>query len=186
LSRWTLEPLCRVVDFHRRLELAVAELERRLSALPANRWRVERFPLTGDRGNTLLVMGETGVFVISATYAPGHWDDIVTAHRLATKIQRLLPGYCGEVHAVICHPFSSGPARVWHRANERGDWVGAWVVGGDSVVDWLGHSGAGYGLGWDDLERFDELAKPNWLKPAIPTAPTWPPLADRARPAPTG
>ena len=49
LSAETLEPLCRYVDFRRRLELAVAELERRLSALPADRWRIEPYPLTGER-----------------------------------------------------------------------------------------------------------------------------------------
>ena len=38
----TLEPLCRYVDFRRRLELAVGELERRLSGLPADRWRIEQ------------------------------------------------------------------------------------------------------------------------------------------------
>src|SRR6185312_10587964 len=53
----TLEPLCRYVDFRRRLTLAVRELERRLSVLPAGRWRIEPYPLSGERGNTLLVLG---------------------------------------------------------------------------------------------------------------------------------
>ena len=95
MSSGTLDPLCRYVDFHRRLELAVTELERRLSTLPRDRWRIEPYPLTGERGNTLVVLGEGGVFVISATYAPGHWDDVVAASRLACKIQSLLPGYPG-------------------------------------------------------------------------------------------
>jgi hypothetical protein len=62
------------VDFRRRLELAVSELEAKLSELPADRWRIEPYPLTGERRNTLLILGETGVFVVSATYPPGHWD----------------------------------------------------------------------------------------------------------------
>ena len=107
----TLEPLCRYVDFRRRLELAVAELERRLAALPRDRWRIEPYPLTGERRNTVLVLGETGVFVIAATYAPGHWDDVVTVSTLAGKIQQLLPGYAGQVHPAICHPFTSLPPR---------------------------------------------------------------------------
>ena len=49
LAPETLEPLCRYVDFRRRLELAVAELERRLAALPRDRWRIEPYPLTGER-----------------------------------------------------------------------------------------------------------------------------------------
>jgi len=53
-------------------------------------------PLTGERRNTLLIMGETGIFVISATYAPGHWDDVIAVNRLAGKIQWLLPGYSGR------------------------------------------------------------------------------------------
>ena len=90
LSAETLEPLCRYVDFRRRLELAVAELERRLAPLPADRWRIEPYPLTGERRNSLLLLGETGVFVISATYAPGHWDDVIAVSKLARKVQVLL------------------------------------------------------------------------------------------------
>jgi len=47
--------------------------------------------------HSLLIMGESGVFVLSATYAPGHWDDVITVSRLAGKIQILLPGYHGQV-----------------------------------------------------------------------------------------
>jgi hypothetical protein len=182
LSAETLMPLCRYVDFRRRLELAVAELERRLSGLPTNRWRIEPYPLTGERRNTLLLLGETGVFVISATYAPGHWDDVIAASKLARKVQALLPGYPGEVQPAICHPFSSSQPRLWHRRDEDGTWVGAWVLGGDSVIGWLEHFGAEHGLARADLERFDDLAKPNWLKPAISTAPSWPQIPEPAPP----
>jgi len=180
VSDETLEPLCRYVDFRRRLELAAGELERRLCALPAGRWRIEPYPLTGERRNTLLVLGETGVFVISATYAPGHWDDVIAASKLARKVQLLLPGYAGQVHPAICHPFTTAPARLWHRPDEDGRWVGAWVLGGDSVIDWLEHFGAEHGFSPADLKRFDELAKPNWLTPAIPAAPSWPVIPEAA------
>ena len=179
----TLEPLCRYVDFHRRLGIAVEELERKVCALPADRWRIEPYPLTGERRNTLLLLGETGVFVISATYAPGHWDDVIAAGKLARKVKLLLPGYPGEVHAAICHPFTPTRPRLWHRPDEHGDWVGAWVLGGDSVIDWLEHFGTEHGLGPGDLAQFDALSKPNWLKSAVPTAPSWPPLP---QPAPPG
>jgi hypothetical protein len=182
LSAETLKPLCRYVDFRQRLELAVAELERRLAGLPATKWRVEPYPLTGERRNSLLLLGETGVFVISATYAPGHWDDVIAASKLARKVQALLPGYRGEVQPAICHPFSTSQPRLWHRPDEDGTWVGAWVLGGDSVIGWLEHFGAEHGLAAADLERFDELAKPNWLKPAIPTAPSWPQIPEPAPP----
>ena len=99
LSPKTLEPLCRYVDFRRRLELAARELAAKLAQLPADRWRIEPYPLTGERRNTFVILGETGIFVISATYAPGHWDDVIAVSRLASKIQRLLPGYSGQVHA---------------------------------------------------------------------------------------
>jgi hypothetical protein len=181
LASGTLEPLCRYVDFHRRLKLAVSELERRLAALPRERWRTEPYPLTGERRNTLLVMGERGVFVISATYAPGHFDDVITASRLARKIEMLLPGYPGQVQAAICFPFSSVRPRVWYRADDRGEWLGAWVVGGESVIEWLEHFGPEHGLATADLDQFDELSKPNWLTSAIPTRPSWPPLHRAAR-----
>ena len=182
LSGEMLEPLCRYVDFRRRLELAVAELERKLAVLPAHRWRIEPYPLTGERRNTLLVLGETGVFVISATYSPGHWDDVIAASKLARKIQLLLPGYRGHVQPAICDPFTTTRPRVWYRRNEDGDWVGAWVLGGDSVIGWLEHFGNVHGLGTADLERFDELAKPNWLKPAIPSPKGWPPIPEAEPP----
>ena len=186
VSRATLEPLCRYVDFRRRLELAVAEVERRLAALPRNRWRIEPYPLTGERRNTLLVLGETGVFVISATYAPGHWDDVLTVSTLAGKIQQLLPGYAGQVQPAICHPFTALTPSLWHRADEHGDWVGAWLVGGNSLIEWLAQFGTEHGLGPGDLERFEELAKPNWMNAAMPAPPTWPPLPDRASRGPQG
>jgi hypothetical protein len=134
------------VDFHRRLELAVSELRARLAQLPADGWRIEPYPLTGERRNTLLVLGETGIFVISATYEPGHWDDVITVSMLARKVQALVPGYDGEVRPAICHPLCPTEPRIWHRADERGDWVGAWLVGGDSVLGWLLHFGSERGL----------------------------------------
>ncbi|MGH2856661.1 MAG: hypothetical protein ACRDMJ_04165 [Solirubrobacteraceae bacterium] len=146
--------------------------------MPAARWRVSPYPLTGERRNTFVILGETGIFVISATYAPGHWDDVIAVSRLASKIQVLLPGYGGPVEPAICHPFTSTEPRIWHRADEHGDWVGAWLVGGDAVVGWLMHFGPQHGLSAADLARFDELAKPNWLKDAIPTAPSWPPIPE--------
>ena len=181
----TLEPLCRYVDFQHRLELAASELGRRLTQLPVGRWRVEPYPLTGERRNTLLIIGETGVFVISATYPPGDWDDVVTASRLAAKIQTLLPGYCGRVHSAICHPFSRATPRVWHRADDHGEWIGAWLIGGDSVIEWLEHFGTEHRLGPGDLARFDALSTPNWLKPAMPAVPTWPPLRERGATGPS-
>jgi hypothetical protein len=176
LAPRTLEPLCRYVDFRRRLELAASELEAKLSELSPDRWRIEPYPLTGERRNTLLILGETGAFVISATYPPGHWDDAIAVNKLARKVQLLLPGYSGDVRPAICHPFTAAKPRIWHRADEHGDWIGAWLLGGDSVLEWLQHFGTEHGLSTADLERFDQLSKPNWLKAAIPTPPSWPPI----------
>jgi hypothetical protein len=178
LASDTLEPLCRYVDFRRRLELATSELEAKLRRLPADRWRVEPYPLTGERRNTLLIIGETGVFVLSATYAPGHWDDVITVSRLAAKIQLLLPGYPGRVEGAICHPFTATNPRIWHRPDEHGDWLSAWVLGRDCVIDWLAHFGPQCGLNRTDLERFDQLAKPDWHMGAIPTPASWPPVGE--------
>jgi hypothetical protein len=180
LSSDTLEPLCRYVDFRRRLELAASELAAHLVQLPADRWRIEPYPLTGERRNTFVIIGETGIFVISATYAPGHWDDVIAVNRLARKLQRLLPGYAGQVQPAVCHPFTATRPRIWYRPDEHGDWVGAWLIGGDSVIEWLEHFGPDHGLNTADLARFDELARPNWLKGAIPTPPSWPPIRKTA------
>ncbi len=182
LSAQTLEPLCRYVDFRRRLELAASELEARLKQLPADRWRIEPYPLPGERRNTFVILGETGIFVVSATYAPGHWDDVIAVNQLAGKIQRLLPGYPGPVQPAVCHPFTATRPRIWYRPDERGDWVGAWLIGGDSVIGWLEHFGPEHGLTAGDLACFDALAKPNWLRAAIPTPPSWPPIQRAAAP----
>jgi hypothetical protein len=184
LAEGTLDPLCRYVDFRRRLELAAAELEHRLSALPTDHWRIEPYPLIGERRNTLMLIGVTGVFVISATYPPGSWDDVVAVNRLAGKIQMLLPGYAGNVQPAICHPFASLEPRVWYRADEHGAWVGAWLIGGDSLLRWLEHFGREHGLGSGDLERFDALTAPNWLRAAIVAAPSWPPLPEAGQSRP--
>lgn len=181
LPERALEPPCRYVDFRRRLEFAATELERRLTALPRDQWRIEPYPLPGERRNTLIVLGVTGVFVISATYPPGSWDDVIAVSRLAGKIQMLLPGYAGQVQPAICHPFASLQPRVWYRADEHGSWVGAWLVGGDSLLPWLEHSGPEHGLSTGDLERFDALAEPNWRRSAIVAPPSWPPLPERGR-----
>ncbi len=177
-----LEPLCRYVDFRRRLELAAGELAAQLVRLPADRWRIEPYPLTGERRNTFVILGETGIYVVSATYAPGHWDDVIAVTKLARKIQRLLPGYSGQVQRAVCHPFTATRPRIWHRPDDHGDWVGAWLIGGDSVIEWLEHFGTEHGLNAADLARFDELARPNWLRGAIPTPPSWPPIRDAAAP----
>ncbi|MHB8696164.1 MAG: hypothetical protein ACYDHH_33550, partial [Solirubrobacteraceae bacterium] len=182
LSFETLEPLGRYVDFQRRLELAARELAAKLADLPADRWRIEPYPLTGERRNTFVIMGETGIFVVSATYAPGHWDDVIAVNKLARKIQRLLPGYSGEVKPAICHPFSATRPRIWHRPDEYGDWIGAWLIGGDSVIEWIGHFGPEHGLNPADLARFDELTGANWLRGAIPAAPSWPPIREASAP----
>jgi hypothetical protein len=174
-----LEPLCQRVDFRRRLDLARAELERRLSTLAPEQWRIEPYPLSGDRGNTVLILGATGVFVIRATCAPGSWDDVITVNWLAGKVQSLLADYAGQVQPAICHPFASARPRLWFRADDRGTWISAWLVGGDSLIEWLAHFGPEHGLDTGDLERFDALAETNWPKPAIFLAPSWPPLPER-------
>jgi hypothetical protein len=120
------------------------------------------------------------VFVLSATDAPGHWDDVITVDRLARKIELLLPGYPGRVRGAVCHPFTATRPRIWHRPDEHGDWVSAWVLGRDCVIEWLEHFGRQHGLNPTDLARFDQLVKPNWLNGAIPTAATWPSIGEAA------
>ena len=65
---------------------------------------------------------------------------MVAVSRLAGKIQLLLPGYAGHVQPAICHPFASLEPRFWYRADEHGAWVGAWLIGGDSLLGGLSTS----------------------------------------------
>jgi hypothetical protein len=139
-------------------------------------------PADGRAADTLLVIGDGGVFVLSATFAPGHWDDVVTVNQLAEKIQLLLPGYSGRVQGAICHPFTATSPRIWHRADEHGEWASAWVLGRDCVIDWLEHFGSQHGLDPADLVRFDQLARPDWRTGAIPTPASWPPIGETTPP----
>ena len=104
-----LEPLCQYVDFQRRLELAARELRARLAQLPAARWRIEPYPLTGERRNTFVILGETGVFVVSATYAPGHWDDVSRSAGSPARSRCCCPATAEQVQPAICHPFTHTP-----------------------------------------------------------------------------
>src|SRR5689334_3256231 len=97
-----------------------------------------------------------------------------------------LPGYGGAVQAAICHPFKSAVPRRWHRPDDQGDWIAAWVLGGDHLVPWLEHFGQEHGLSPNDLRLFDRLAKPNWLKAAIPSPPSWLPVPESRPPGPAG
>ena len=38
------------------------------------------------------------------------------------------------------------------------------------MIEWLEHFGTEHGVGSADLERFDQLAKPNWLTGGDPDA----------------
>ena len=66
-------------------ELAASEL--RVTALAVARGSVADRALPAHRRAPQHASGprETGVFVISATYPPGDWDDVVTVSRLASE-----------------------------------------------------------------------------------------------------
>jgi hypothetical protein len=98
LRSGTLEPLCRHVDLRRRLEIAVEELESRLGGLSSGRWRVEPYPLSGGRRDTLLILGSTGVFVVRATYPPGDRRNL-PAHRC--QVARELPRWGPACNRVV-------------------------------------------------------------------------------------
>ena len=87
------------------------------------------------------------MFVISATYAPGHWDDVIAVSRLARKIQLLLPGYPGQVQPGDLPPVHVDAARasgigptITATGSARG-WSAA-----TRVVEWLEHFGTEHGL----------------------------------------
>ena len=171
-----LKPLCAQVDRRRQLQMDAAELEARLSALPVGRWRIVACPVAGDRGNSLLILGETGVFVVGATSRAGHFDELLVVSELAQKVQSLLPGYTGVVQAAVCDPHSAQAPRLWYRRDRYGRWTRAWLVGGDWIVGWLGFFGSEHGLRVDDLAWFDRLVDPHSSSGPVRARQTWPPI----------
>lgn len=181
LALETITPLAQHVDLRRRLEYAGDELLKTLKRLPHTQFRVEPFPLAGDRRNTFLVLGPTGVFVIVGSHSAGaQWEDLVYVHGLGASIQALLPGWRGEVQAAICHEstFYTDPPRRWFRAGEDGVWIGVWRVGDQSLLGWITELESEHPLGAGDLAQFDDLARPRWRGPAVPARRTWPPTVE--------
>jgi hypothetical protein len=163
VSPETLEPLAQRVDNSRRLAIARACLGEVLSALPGDRWFVERNVVFAAHPIPFLILGETGVFALWGAPGPVQWRDLPFDTEMAANIKIALPGYAGPVHAGVCRAFEPEiKPRWWCRS---GDPDGAWVMGLDWVIRWLEHFGPEHGLSATDIERLRSIAGPNWGRP---------------------
>jgi hypothetical protein len=163
VSPETLEPLSQRVDNSRRLAVARARLGEVLTALPGDRWFVERNVVFAAHPIPFLILGETGVFGLWGAPGPLQWRDLPFYSEMAAHIKGALPGYAGPVHAGICRAFEPGiEPRWWCRSGEPD---GAWVMGLDWVIRWLEHFGPEHGLGATDIERVRAMAGPHWGRP---------------------
>jgi len=163
LSSETLEPLGQRVDNSRRLAVARARLGEVLTALPGDRWFVERNVVFAAHPIPFLILGETGVFALWGAPGPLQWRDLPFYSEMAAHIKMALPGYAGPVHAGICRAFEPEvQPRWWCRSGEPD---GAWMMGLDWVIRWLEHFGPEHGLGATDIERLRARAGPHWGRP---------------------
>jgi hypothetical protein len=168
ISPETLEPLSQRVDNSRRLAVARARLGEVLTALPNDRWFVERNVVFAAHPIPFLILGETGVFAVWGAPGPLQWRDLPFYGEMAANIKLALPGYAGPVRAGICRAFEPEiEPRWWCRSGEPD---GAWVMGLDWVIRWLEHFGSDHGLGATDIERLRAMAGPHWGRPvtAVP------------------
>ncbi len=156
----TLEPLCRYVDFQRRLELAASELRARLAQLPADRWRIEPYPLTGERRNTFVILGETGIFVDQRhlrTRALGRRDR-------SQQARQQDPGAAARLRRAR----SSRRSATRSRRPSPGSGIGPTSTATGSAPGWSAatpwssgsmHFGPQHGLSAADLARFDRAGQ---------------------------
>ena len=154
----TLEPLSEHLDASHALALAEARVAQTLAALPSGRWLVERYALVAGHRIPFLALGETGVFTVWALGGPPTWDELPIPARVATHVERALPGYSGPVRVGICRALAPAGVepRWWCRPGEPG----AWVMGLDWLIRWIEHFGTDHALGANDLQRLRELSRP--------------------------
>ena len=155
----TLELLGQHLDNGRRLAVVEDRLAPVVSALPHDRWLVERYVVFAGHRIPFLILGETGVFAVWALGGQPRWNDVPVLGRVAEEVKNAFPGYTGKVQAGVCRPFAPDvQPRWWCRGGEPG----AWVMGLNWVIPWLEHFGPEHGLGVKDIERLRDLAGPRW------------------------
>jgi len=157
------------VDQTQRLAFAEARVQRALDALPLDRWVVQRFALVAGHRIPFLILGETGVFALWAiTYRP-QWSDPQYVSDIAANVKRRLPAYPGPVNVGLCGVLKPDiKPRFWYRTGDGG---GSWILGVDWLIPWIEHFGPQHGLNTKDLDRFRQLATPDWSRPVAPVPP---------------
>jgi hypothetical protein len=173
LAPETVESFAHTVEYTRRLRAAEARVNAELSALASDAWFVEQYVLVDAHRVPFVVAGPTGVFVLCAT--DGGWgpSDLYVLSGLAETLQEQLPGYDGRVEVVMCLAFDEMRPRAWY-GGERYKGRGGWVLGNDSLVDWLRNFDTGYGLSRADIDRLQQGAGPFWDRRSTARLPTTP------------
>jgi hypothetical protein len=173
LAPETIEPFAQTVEYTRRLRAAEARVNAELHALPSDAWFIEQYVLVDAHRVPFVVAGSTGVFVLCAT--DGGWgpSDLYVLSGLAGTVQEQLPGYDGRVEVVMCLAFDEMKPRAWY-GGERYKGRGGWVLGIDSLLDWLLNFDTGDGLSRADVHRLQQAAGPFWDRRSTARLPTTP------------
>jgi hypothetical protein len=173
LAPETIEPFAHTVEYTRRLRAAEARVNAELRALPSDAWFIEQYVLVDAHRVPFVVAGPSGVFVLCAT--DGGWgpSDLYVLAGLAGTVQEQLPGYNGRVEVVMCLAFDEMKPRAWY-GGERYKGRGGWVLGTDSLLDWLLNFDTGYGLSRADIHRLQQAAGPIWDRRSTARLPSTP------------
>ena len=164
LSPETLEPLAQCLDAARLREIAEARVAKTLTALPRDRWNVERYVVIEGHRIPFVILGETGVFAVWALGWPPMWHELAFFSQTGAHVEKRLPGYTASVRTGVCRTLADHEIkpRWWCRSGEPG----AWVMGVEWLIRWIEHFGPEHGIGVKDIERLRQLANPRRDSPS--------------------
>lgn len=175
LAPGTIEPFARTIEYARRLRAAEARVNAELHRLPSDAWFVEQYVLVDAHRVPFVIAGPTGIFVMYATDGGWRPSDLYVLSGLAETVQEQLPGYDGHVEVVMCLAFDEIKPRAWY-GGERYQGRGGWVLGINSLLDWLHSFDTGHGLSRADIQRLHDEAGPFWDRRSTARLPSTPNL----------
>jgi hypothetical protein len=163
-ARHSVQQLGEVLERSRRLAAAEERIDQELARLPRG-WLVERRVLVDSYRVPYVIAGSGGLFAVTATDGAWTLRDLDLLASAAEHLRGQVPGYAGEVHAVVCLAFDPSEPRLWHGAEI--EWRGGWVLGVDQLWSWLASRESMSGFSEHDVETLAIAARPDWRRQSI-------------------
>jgi hypothetical protein len=138
-----LRALGRFFAWHHRASLVNETLERRrLGALDANAWYVERDFMIGEVCVPFILFGPNGLFLVMASR--GYWssEHILHMRAAADRLVGMMADYPDKAHPVIVLLDDEREPRQEYASHGQGP---CWVLGDGWLADWLeSHNDLGF------------------------------------------